>query len=451
MTIQNQVYLPGLHPRARLMRLDAATVLKRYYLCERSLVLSQAAWIAGVAPFEVKVTLPRFFWQDAMTAHIWRERVFELRYPSRMLDIGEDKSLIELFDEAINAPSAEAFILSLAHLFKPAMLAAYQDYLDYADELVDGPILRYLRLALQEKAEQIAQLGRFANDMLAAAPERRQEAMAWVSALSEQLIALGGVSTKAPLNLAEPIKLPGRRDFQLAEIPARDARFHLCHYYWPDVIDPNFPYGEGLRLQLRSAVSHFNEVWAVETGGAILHAFANDLDWEFIYDTSRWTYDEARHARMGYERLSAWGFTPPEIPLGTYIFDSARGQEPIIRLGMLHYFETKNIGKKPKRTQAFASYKDRMSQHDMDFDWADETIHAYYGKRWHETLREAAPEGIPDLESIRQRCDQLVALEVAKATDAERAEIRRVAEAMISKAERIGLRHDEQQSVSSNQ
>jgi uncharacterized ferritin-like protein (DUF455 family) len=367
-----------------------------------------------------------------------RERVFELRFPSRMLEIGEDKSLVELFDEGMHAPSAAAFILGLAQVLKPAMLAAYRDYLDEADELTDGPILRFLRLALAEKAEQIAQLTRFAGEMLSAVPPaQRYEALAWVSALNNSLMQLGAVSVKTPQTLVEPIKLPGRSDFQLAEIPARDPTFHLCHYYWPDIIDPDFAYGEGMRLQLRSAVSHLNEVWAVETGGAILHAFANALPWEFIYDTARWTYDESRHARMGFERLNAWGFTPIEMPLGTYIYDSARAQPPIILLGMLHYFETKNIGKKPKRTQAFASYQDKLSQHDMDFDWADETLHAAYGRRWHEKLHDDNPDQFPPLEEVRLRCDELIAAEVVRATEAERAEIRRVAEAMIYKGERL--------------
>jgi uncharacterized ferritin-like protein (DUF455 family) len=221
----------------------------------------------------------------------------------------------------------------------------------------------------------------------------------------------------------------------MADPPARDPRFHRCHYYWPDVVDPNYPYGDGIRLQLRSAVSHLNEVWAVETAGLILHAFADDLGWDFIYDTARWTYDEARHTQMGYDRLRAWGFDPAEVPLGTYIFDSARGQSPVIRLGMLHYFETKNIGKKTKRAQAFAEYQDRMSQHDMEFDWADEAIHAHYGKRWHDALRERGSAGVPDVETIRTRCDELVAAEVARATDQERAEIHWIAAAMIAKAE----------------
>src|SRR5438093_1123019 len=120
----------------------------------------------------------------------------------------------------------------------------------------------------------------------------------------------------------------GRRPFALAQTPARDPSFTFARYYWPDIIDPQYPYGEGLGLQLRSAVSHLNEVWAVETGGAILQAFAETLGWEFILDAARWTYDESRHCRMGWQRLSDWGFAPVEMPLGSYIYDAPRGQDP---------------------------------------------------------------------------------------------------------------------------
>ena len=439
MSDNNNRYLPGEHSRARFLRLDAATVLKRFYLCERSLIISQSAWLAGIAALEAKMTLPRFTWQDALTAHALRERVFELRYPRRMLEIGEDAPLVEVFDESINAPSAQAFLLALRRVFKPALLSAYRSYVDCADDLSDGPILRALKLAIEEKEAQIAWLEGQVEALAGSDPEHRQEAESWASALAERLEQVGGLTLEAPHPAAAPNDLPGRRPFKLAEIPARDPRFHLGHYYWPDIIDPNFAYGEGINLQLRSGVSHLNEVWAVETGGAILHAFAEDLDWEYIYDAARWTYDESRHVLMGYERLRAWGFALHEMPLGSYIYDSAAGQEPIIRLGMLHYFETKNIGNKVKRAEAFAQYQDRMSQHDMEFDWADETIHAAYGKRWHTALHEKFPDRIPDMDGLHRRCDELVAEEIAAATDAERAEIRQVAEAMIAKAGEIGL------------
>jgi uncharacterized ferritin-like protein (DUF455 family) len=374
-----------------------------------------------------------------MVAYALRERVFELRYPSRMLEIGQDAPLVELFDQAINAPSDAAFVLSLARLFKPALLAAYRDYLAQADELSDGPILRALHMAVEEKTDQIAALNQMAENMVKSSPERQQEAEAWVAALSDRLDQVGGLSLEEPQAPDQPLDLAGQREFRLAEVPARDPRFFRCRYYWPDVISSNFSYGEGILLQLRSAVSHLNEVWAVETGGAILYAFAEKLDWDFIHDAARWTYDESRHAMMGYERLRTWGFEPEEMPLGSYIYDSARGQDPAIRLGMLHYFETKNIGKKTKRANAFASYEDKMSQHDMDFDWADETIHAYYGKRWLNALHEAYPDQVPDIETLRDRCDWLVAQEVAGATEADRAATFEVAEAMIAKAKQIGL------------
>ena len=55
-----------------------------------------------------------------------------------------------------------------------------------------------------------------------------------------------------------------------------------------------------MQLQLRSAISHLNEVWAIENGGVMLSAFADILPWEWIHNAARWTYDESRHCRMGY-------------------------------------------------------------------------------------------------------------------------------------------------------
>lgn len=430
-------FLPGQQARAHWMRVDTAEILKRFFFCERALVIAQSGWLAGIASYDIKTALPRHAWEDAKTANELRERVFELRYPSRLMEIGTDAPLVEVFSEAINAPSAEAFVLALAQVLKPALLAAYREYVQVADPLADGPTIRFLQHAVDDKAAQIATLTRFAEEMLREAPGEIETAQAWAASLSARLMQVGGVMLEQkPLQPDRPVELAGRRAFALAEAPVRDPSFQLCRYYWPDVVNPDFPYGTGMRLQLRSAVSHFNEVWAVESGGAILHAFADELPWEFIYDAARWTYDEARHTRMGYERLRSWGFEHEDLPLGSYIYDSAAGQEPYVRLGMLHYFETKNIGKKTQRAEAFASYDDRVSQHDMDFDWADETIHAHYGRRWYDALHEKYPERIPDVDAVRDLCDRLVADEVASATDQDKNQIHEIAGALIDKAER---------------
>lgn len=430
---QMQQFLPGKHERGQYMRMDVAQILKRFYFCERAIIIAQAGWIAGLAPLEIKIELPRMFWEDALVADALRTRVLELRYPSRLMEIDHDTPIVSLFEAAKDAPSGSAFILALARVFKPALLNAYQAYLDMADVIADGPTVHFLKTAIADKQRQLAQLEQFAAKLLHEASAQEVDAAhEWVNALRRQLdeVGLGLDSPRA----AETDRVSAlRRPFRFAEIPARDNRFAQVRYYWPNVVDASFPYGEGMMLQLRSAVSHLNEVWAVETGGAVLYFFADALDWEFILDAARWTYDESRHTQMGYARLADWGYQPEDLPLGTYIFDAARGQDPIIRLGMLHYFETKNIGKKNDRAAAFASFDDDVSQHDMEFDWADETIHAHYGTKWLAALREKFPS-LPSRDELHNRCDQLVENVVAEADQADRDAIYAITEAMVAKA-----------------
>lgn len=423
-------YLTGEQARAHWMRVDTAQILKRFYFLERSLLLSMGAWLPAIGPIPIKTGLPRAIWQNALTADALRERVFELRYPNRLMTIEGDAALVRLADAARNAPSAAAFLLGVSQVFLPALKGAYGRYLTLSDPLADGPTERFLRVALHEKVEQ-------QDALLAWAAELGidEGARAWADSLDARLSALGGIPVEGTADSGET-ELPDAVPYELPDHPARDPRFFACRFYWPDIVDPSYPYGEGAALQLRSAVSHLNEAWAVETAGAILAAFAGELPWEWIRDAARWCYDEARHCRMGYDRLLVWGFLPEEIPLGTYIYDSAAGQDPIYRLGMLFFFETKNIGKKTARARKFHEYGDAVSEHDMDFDWADETIHASYGKHWLGRLLEVRGGDPRDVEVVRSRCAELVAAEVATATPEEIAVIRRVADRLVAQAER---------------
>jgi uncharacterized ferritin-like protein (DUF455 family) len=425
-------FLPGVH-RGKYMRYDTAVILKRFYLCEKMSVIAQAGWLPGIPYFDMKTLLPKMLWEDAMTAHALRERVFELRFPSRILEVGDDQGLIDLLEYARHAPNALAFLTVLSKVLKPSMLRAYETYLELADEIGDGPTYRFMKLAIEEKRQHIQTLNRYIESYAAdAEPTERECAEQWVEEIQSHLERLGGIGLDAP-KAAEAERKPGN-PFVPQEVPARDHRFRNVRFYWPDIVDPSFPYGEGMQLQLRSAISHLNEVWAVENAGYVLYAFADELDWEFIYDAARWVYDESRHCRMGYERLKSWGFTEKELPLGTYIYDSCKGQDPIYRLGMLFYFESKNIGKKLDRVKNFASMNDRMSQHDMDFDWADETIHTSYGKTWLSAVLERRGKNPDDYTDIKDVCEQIVKNTVQTATPEEIAEITDIANKIIAKA-----------------
>lgn len=411
-----------------LLRIDTATVLRRYWHLERALILTCGGWIPAVSRLESKAALAEAAWQMSLTANELRERVFELRYPERVLEREPDAALIEVFEASVNAPDANASMRVLAEVLLPALRVSYHTYLELSDPLADGPTYRFLQLAGSEKADQETALAQAATTE-AASPRGEQ----WLEAMRTQVHELGGVSVDAG-----PVAVDAMQDagvpFALAEQPARDERYFACSFYWPDNFDPTFSYGEGARLQLRTAISHLNEVWAVDTAGAILHGLGTSLGWEFIVDAARWCYDESRHMRMGQMRLARWGFEPAELPLGSYIYESCAGKSIVHRLAMLAFFETKNIGKKAQRAETFGSIGDVASQRDMEFDWADEAIHAGYGRRW---LREALNVEDPGHEwrSVLTECEELVAARIARATEQEKAALLQQAATLIEKAE----------------
>jgi hypothetical protein len=428
------IYLPGQQPRARWMRLETVQLLKRFFFCERALIISQSSWLPVISPIEVKLELPRFIWQNALTADALRNRILELRYPNRILEEeGTDRPLSRLFATVREAPSLSAFLLSAASVLLPTLRDAYRRYLELADQIADAPSARFLDLAVREKEEQIRLLVRWAEIESKQEGAGRNEAVEWTQALANSLSSLGGLNCDSATVGRAGLPQSGK-PYTVPDRPSRDSRFWLCRFYWPDIVDSSYPYGEGIGLQLRSAISHFNEVWAVETGGLVLSAFSEMLPWEWIHDAARWTYDEARHCEMGYNRLRSWGFEPSEIPLGSYIYESAAGQDPIYRLGLLYFFETKNIQHKQKRARLFHDYKDSVSEHDIDFDWADETIHTSYGKQWLMRLLAASNEDPSMYDAIRERCQQLVERCVETASAQEVAAIKQLARALIDKA-----------------
>jgi len=77
---------------------------------------------------------------------------------------------------------------------------------------------------------------------------------------------------------------------------------------------------------------------------------------------------------------------------------------------------------------------DRMSQHDMDFDWADETIHTSYGKTWLSAILKQRGEDPDDYTEIKAVCEKIVGRTLETVTQEEIKEITEIANAMFAKA-----------------
>src|SRR5439155_4135915 len=151
--------------------------------------------IPAIAPLEIKTGLARFIWQSPENAHALRNRVFELRFPSRLLEeeAGTDTALIELFGAVKDSPSAPAFLLSVGKILLPAVRDSHQAYLEASDSIADGPTHRFLSLALSEKVEQIRAIEGWAESALSGNPELREGALAWTEAVGNRLSDVGGV------------------------------------------------------------------------------------------------------------------------------------------------------------------------------------------------------------------------------------------------------------------
>src|SRR3954468_3583256 len=176
-------------------RIDTAQALTRLHYLARAVALACGGWIAGTPRLEDKALLARIAWEETLAADSFRERVFELRYPARVLEEWADPS----FDSLIDSPDFLADLpLALAELGR-----RYSDFLAETDHLNDGPTERIVVQAVRDLEAHVF------------------------------------VKGTTPFTKTWP---DGRVPFRLAEHPARDERYASHTFYWPDTIVPGYPY-----------------------------------------------------------------------------------------------------------------------------------------------------------------------------------------------------------------
>ena len=426
--------------RAELMVAESATVLLRFHFLERELVRMAAGWLPGTEDWDTKLFLPEMLWQDALVARSLRERILELRYPERRIAPDAEAPLIAIYASFIHAPSDLAFVTALARAIKPHVRQSFARHLARADTLGDAPSVHFLEHAITDLDRQIARLNAIADAHAARRPELTPAADRWTAGVAAALAALPPdmfSRPELPALAAFDVAAAGGMPFAISRTGVRDRRFHRLRFAWPDRHTPQPP-GEGVQLQVRQAIHHLNEVWAAEMAGACLYDLLEQAPHDFLDDASRWCFDEIRHCRMGYERLKEWGFGESEMPLDAFSYDSGADADAIVRLGVIFYFETTYIHTKPERAKIFGREGDRMSSHDMDFDWADELIHSHYGKKWLAYFLEKA--GTPRQPAeIKKLAEQGVLVLQQGATETDKAATQAVFDRLMAKARgRVG-------------
>jgi uncharacterized ferritin-like protein (DUF455 family) len=169
----------------------------------------------------------------------------------------------------------------------------------------------------------------------------------------------------------------------------RPALFHLPHENKYDVAGRQAwkrfeSLDKRVAMQVWSAISHFNEIWAAEVPASVMWELDSE-PWDFYLDLARWASDETRHSTMGYRAMHGWGWDIPDlIPWGNALYNALADMPAAQRLALLYYYEEGLLraGTKQTEIKILESAGDDGSTQDMDYDWADEAIHVSYGYTW---------------------------------------------------------------------
>ncbi len=422
------------HPHEDTRVDNASFFLKRCYVVERRMMCTLSAWFVDTSQWDLKRQLSLDMRETSLHADALRSRVLELRYPRRDVDKKYDPEILAFMGEVAKASSSEEFVAGVYGLLLPELLQAYNAYLDRTDLLDDAPTVYALRHIVMDKQAQIYRMQALVNRVIPGALDTNT--VEWRDYLRQYLASIGGFSgTDERKAKPENHACAGRPTYEVGRQVTRDSRwrpslYHLPHENKYDVEGRKAwqrieQLDKRIAMQVWSAISHFNEIWAAEVVAASMWDL-QDQPWDFYLDLARWSSDETRHSTMGYRALEGWGWDAPDlIPWGNALYNAMGPMPPIQRLALLYYYEEGLLrsGTKQIEIKILESAQDDGSVQDMDFDWADEAIHVSYGFKWLKHLTGEDNAGQAELKRLTDEAREILAQFVRKHKDDPQAKL----------------------------
>lgn len=411
--------LPSSRTVAQQARVESASqILKRFYVAERTLMRTLAAWFVGTSQWDLKRQLSEDMWQTAQHADALRTRILELRYPRRDVDRKYDPDVLALLAEVAKAKDSREFVAGVYDVLLPALVAGYQAYLDRTDPLDDAPTVYRLQHIVADKQMQIARMRALVERVYDDEPGSLEDWRDYLARYVASIGGLDGLGERVPMSAAHPCA--GRPPYDVPRTVTRDSRwrpalFHLPHENKYDVEGRNAwkrieALDKRVAMQVWSAISHFNEIWAAEVPASVMWDLDNE-PWDFYLDLARWSWDEARHSTMGWRVLEGWGWNVPDlVPWANGLYNALGSVPPAQRLALLHYYEEGLLraGTKQIELRILESAQDDGSSQDMDYDWADEAIHVSYGYKWLKHLLGDDSAGREELQRLTDEARQIM-------------------------------------------
>ncbi len=379
--------------------------LLRYHWTEKRLMEIALERIPATPEWEVKGALSLHQWLAAEHADALRRRIAEMRHPAPPMDVPPDPALEAFMMQVAAAADTVELVVGLYDVAHRALAETYRKHLAHTNPLVDHPTRRPLRFALVEEEETLA-WGDAAIAALTQAPAAAERADAWRAHLRGFLAAAGGIAGDAP-DADRPPAPAARPPFTPSMRPERDARFTGQYNF-------EFP---------PQALYLMTEVPAEERTLALLCKRLLEMDvpelmasfvveqpgkpWDFYREYARQLWDEARHSMMGEVAFEARGVDWRGIPLNIGFslrlnLHASPPERQMVLYGIEQGLMPATTGKRYEYETACAA-GDPLSAHFMDYDWADEVLHAHIGRRWMRALGLSPSEAVARAHEVHER------------------------------------------------
>jgi len=360
--------------------------LKRFHYALWRLHQICIAHITAEPIYELKMAFSLHGYLASENDTAFRSRIGEMREPPLGLEKMPHPALGVFFDEILSTPSTEERVLGLYSKAFPALRDALKSYMAQTHVLADAPSIRICRIALLD-VEDICRYGERAVSALVS-DQQRQDSAHWLSLLDVCLAAAGGLDGAGKiLEGREPIRYYSSKPYVYDGEPKRDARF-------PDpfnmgvnaevfLYDPDKPAEPKMLMMF---YKRLREIDVPEMMASIITE-TKGKPWGYYHDMTRQLWDEARHAMMGETGFASLGLDWGKLVMVNATW--ARGLNlqlsPKERHAVLYFIEQGLMPRTGKRFEWEVSRQisNPISKTFQDFDWADEVLHARFGRDWY--------------------------------------------------------------------
>jgi len=359
--------------------------LKRYHYAFKRLHHIFTARITAEPIYELKMGFSLHAHLCAEHATALRKRVGEMREPPLGLEATPHPALEVFLDEILAAPGTEELLLGLYERALPALKASLEKHLADTNPLVDQPSVRLCRFALLELDDML----KFGAATIASLIDEpiRQKTSGWLALLDDCLAAAGGLHGADSPSGKILTRRFSAKPYQYDGVPRRDERFP--DPYNMGVNAEVFLYDPKFRPQPKTLMMFYKRLREIDVPEMMASILAEtpDKPWDYYRDMTRQLWDEARHAMMGEVGFANLGIDWGRKVMVNFTWSLALNTQlkPIERHAVLYFIEQ---GLMPRNGKRFEWEVGQASQNPLaalfqDYDWADEVLHARFGRDWY--------------------------------------------------------------------